>query len=246
MIKREQLRHLPHFAVMSVLATTFYYYGFVAGTAQLPSSVAGLLSGSIPIFTFVAAFVFLRADRPTAQMAAGVLLGFAGIVLSARPWEGSQDIAVSGVMWMLAGAMSIGISFVYARRFLSPLNLPPLALATWQMGLALITLLLITDLHGIEGITAVPHVMLGTVLGLGVLGTGAAYLIYYYIIGKLGPVKAAGATYIPPVVALAIGAMVGEAVTLVELLALALILTGVILIQTGKRTTPALQPKPAA
>lgn len=52
-IHRAQLRHLPHFAVMSVLATSFYYYGFVAGTALLPTSVAGLLSGSIPIFTFL-------------------------------------------------------------------------------------------------------------------------------------------------------------------------------------------------
>ncbi|MDO5371750.1 EamA family transporter, partial [Paracoccus sp. (in: a-proteobacteria)] len=42
-ITRDQLRHLPHFAAMSVLATTFYYYGFVAGTALLPTSVAGLL-----------------------------------------------------------------------------------------------------------------------------------------------------------------------------------------------------------
>ena len=33
-ITRGQLRHLPHFAVMSVLATSFYYYGLVAGTAQ--------------------------------------------------------------------------------------------------------------------------------------------------------------------------------------------------------------------
>ena len=52
-ITRAQLAHLPHFIVMSVLATSFYYYGFVAGTALLPSSIAGLLSGSIPIFTFL-------------------------------------------------------------------------------------------------------------------------------------------------------------------------------------------------
>lgn len=63
-ITRDQLRHLPHFVIMSVLATSFYYYGFVAGTALLPTSVAGLLSGSIPIFTFICAWLLLREDRP--------------------------------------------------------------------------------------------------------------------------------------------------------------------------------------
>lgn len=75
-ITRSQLRHLPHFAVMSVLATSFYYYGFVAGTAFLPTSIAGLLSGAIPIFTFLCAAFFLRQERPTAQMAFGVVVGF--------------------------------------------------------------------------------------------------------------------------------------------------------------------------
>ncbi|MBB3934163.1 DMT family transporter [Aureimonas phyllosphaerae] len=238
-ITRAQLRHLPHFAVMSVMATTFYYYGFVAGTALLPTSVAGLLSGSIPIFTFLGAALFLREDRPTGQMAAGVALGFVGIVLSAQPWNASADIPLAGVLWMLAGTSSVGCSFVYARRFLTPLNLKPLTLATWQTGLAVVTIAALTDFHGIGAIVSNPHALLGAVVGLGIVGTGGAFLIYYFIIGTLGPVRAAGATYIAPVVAVAIGALIGERIAGIELLALALILTGVVLIQTGKRTAPA-------
>ncbi|WP_238897667.1 DMT family transporter [Achromobacter xylosoxidans] len=236
-ITREQWRHLPHFAVMSMLATTLYYYGFVAGTALLPTSVAGLLSGSIPLFTFLCALLFLREERPTGRMAVGVALAFVGIVLSARPWEGAQGVSLSGVLWMMAGTCSLGVSFVYARRYLSPLNLSPLALATWQTGLSVLTLLLLTNFHGITAITADLHATLGAIIGLGALGTGGSFLIYYYIIQKLGPVRASGATYIAPVVAVIIGAMVGERVTGIELLALALILGGVVLIQTTKRST---------
>ncbi len=219
------------------MATTFYYYGFVAGTALLPTSVAGLLSGSIPIFTFLGAVVFLREERPTAQMASGVALGFLGIVLSARPWNASADVPLAGVLWMLAGTSSVGASFVYARRFLSPLNLKPLTLATWQTGLAVVTLAALTDFRGIGAIAADTHALLSAVLGLGVVGTGGAFLIYYFIIGQLGPVRAAGATYIAPVVAVSIGAVVGERIASLELFALALILGGVVLIQTGKRKT---------
>jgi len=234
-ITRGQPRHLAHFAIMSVLATAFYYYGFVAGTALLPTSVAGLLSGSIPIFTFICAWLFLREDRPTAQMAAGVALGFVGIALSARPWEGAGGVPLAGVLWMLAGTLSLGVSFVYARLFLSPLKLPPLALATWQTGLATLTLLILTEFTGISAIATDNRVLLGAILGLGVLGTGGAFLIYYFIIENLGPVRASGATYIAPVVAVIIGAAVGERITALEILALALILGGVVLIQTGKR-----------
>ncbi len=41
-------------------------------------------------------FLFLRQDRPAAQIAVGVVLGFIGIALSARPWEGSDDMALAG------------------------------------------------------------------------------------------------------------------------------------------------------
>ena len=42
-----------------------------------------------------------------------------------------------GIVWMIVGTLSVGCSFVYARYFLSPLNLPPVALATWQSGIAM-------------------------------------------------------------------------------------------------------------
>ena len=197
--------------------------------------MAGLLSGAIPIFTFLSAAIFLREERPTGQMAVGVMLGFLGIVLSAQPWNGADGVNPLGVFWMLAGTLSVGASFVYARRFLSPLKLPPLALATWQTGLAVLTLAILTDFGGITAIATDTNAMWGAIIGLGAFGTGGAFLIYYFIIDRLGPVRAAGATYIAPVVAVIIGAAIGENVTGIEVLALALILGGVVLIQTGKR-----------
>jgi len=240
-LHRGQFKHLLHFAVMSVLATTFYYYGFMAGTALLPTSVAGLLSGSIPIFTFICAFLFLRKDRPTRQMLIGVLVGFLGIIISARPWENVEGINLMGVIWMIAGTTSLGVSFVYAQRLLSPHKIPPLALATWQTGFASLTLLALTDFTGMSEIMSNTQTALGVVIGLGLLGTGGAFFLYYYAIEKLGSVKASGATYIAPVVAVIIGAIVGEEIHLLLIIALTLILTGVILIQTGAKKPPTSQ-----
>lgn len=235
-IQRSQLRHLPHFFVMAAIATAFYYVAIVKGTALLPSGIAGVLGGSIAIFTAIFSLLFLRTERVNGLMVAGVVLGFAGIVLIARPWEGADNpIDLAGVFWMLAGAIILGLSYVYVRRFLSPFNLPPLALVTWQMGLALVMLAASTNFSGMARLLQDWRATAGVVVGLGILGTGVAFLIYYYLLRELGAVAASGSTYITPTVALLIGWTAGEQVGALELAAVALILASIALLQIGRQ-----------
>lgn len=235
-ITRAQVRHLPHFLVMAILATAFYYFAIAEGTARLPSGIAGVLGGSISLFTTLATLVFLRSEKPNALMLAGVLIGFAGIVLIARPWQGAAaSIDRQGVVWMLSATAILGLSYIYVRRFLSPHALPPLALATWQTGLALLVLFAVTDPTGLAGILSQPHAALGVALGLGVLGTGMAFLIYYHLLQQLGAVAASGATYITPNVALLIGWAAGEMIGLLEIAAMILVLASIALLQIGRQ-----------
>jgi drug/metabolite transporter (DMT)-like permease len=104
------------------------------------------------------------------------------------------------VLYMLLGSASVGLSFVYAKKFLSDLDIPPVALTTYQIGLALLTMAIVTDLDGITAITEDRRATIGLVIGLGILGTGVAYILYYFIVDHLGAVTASSATYIPPVV----------------------------------------------
>jgi drug/metabolite transporter (DMT)-like permease len=235
-INRSQVRHLPHFFVMAGVATVFYYVAIVKGTALLPSGVAGVLGGSIGIFTAIFSLLLLRTEKMNGLMVAGVIVGFAGIVLIARPWEGADNpIDLAGVLWMLAGSIILGMSYVYVRRFLSPFNLPPLTLVTWQMGLALLILTVLTDFTGIGQILHDWHAAAGVVVGLGILGTGVAFLIYYFLLRELGAVAASGSTYITPTVALLIGWVFGEKVGALEVTAIALILASIAMLQVGRQ-----------
>ena len=235
-LRRDQLRHIPHFAVMALFATAFYYFAIAEGTALLPSGVAGVLGGSISIFTTIATVLFLRSEKPNALMLAGVIAGFVGIVLIARPWEGAGGmIDVRGVVWMLGAAAILGLSYVYVRRFLSPFHIPPLALATWQMGLALVLLAGLVDTSGIGNLFQDGRAAAGVVVGLGILGTGGAFLIYYYLLQELGAVAASGATYITPNVALLIGWLAGEPVGWWEVAAMALVIASIALLQIGRQ-----------
>ncbi|MDB5780496.1 DMT family transporter [Caballeronia mineralivorans] len=235
-INRSQARHLPHFLVMAVVATAFYYFAIVKGTALLPSGIAGVLGGSIALFTAIFSLLLLRTEKLNGLMAVGVVLGFAGIALIARPWEGTANpINRAGVVWMLTGSIILGLSYVYVRRFLAPLNLPPLALATWQVGLALLILLLLTNFTGIGQILQDWRAAMGVVVGLGILGTGTAFLIYYFLLQELGAVAASGATYITPTVALLIGWAAGEKVGIFEVAAVVLILASIAMLQIGRQ-----------
>ena len=137
-----------------------------------------------------------------------------------------------GVFYRVGGSLSVGDSFVYAKRFVIPLNIPAAALATYQLGAGLLVLSLVTDFCGIGHLFTSAHAALGLIIGLGLLGTGLAYILYYFIVEKLWAVSASSVTYIPPVVALLIGALlVGEPIGWVDYGATALIFAGVILLR---------------
>jgi drug/metabolite transporter (DMT)-like permease len=228
-----QLKHSGHFIIMGLLASAVYYYGFAKGTSLLLSGVAGALSGAIPLFSFLLAVVFIAEEKATPVKIAGVLIGFVGVLLIGRP-SGAQLASsnLTGALYMICGSLSVGASFVYAKKFIIPLKLPAVALTTYQLGAGLLALALITDFSGSNQLFANPHAAAGLVIGLGLLGTGLAYILYYYIVAQLGAVSASAVTYIPPVIALLIGVLcAGEVIGWVDYCATLLIFIGVFLLK---------------
>jgi drug/metabolite transporter (DMT)-like permease len=232
-LRWQHLKHVGHYFVMGMLATAVYYYGYAKGTSLLLSGVAGAISGAIPLFSFVLAVLFITEEKASRLKIAGILVGFVGVVIIGFPsGEGLASSNMEGVFYMVAGSLSVGASFVYAKKFIIPLKIPASALTTYQLGLGLLVLALFTDYNGINNVFSNMHASIGLVVGLGLLGTGLAYIIYYYIVEKLGAVSASSVTYIPPIVALLIGALlVGEPIKLADYGATVLIFIGVLLLK---------------
>ena len=228
-LKLAHLRHLGHLLVMALVGTIAYYYGFVKAASLLHSGVVGALSGLTPIFAWLLATLLIADEKATRFKLLGIAIGFIGVVLIARPFDaGVPAASLAGLAYALIGSFSIGASFAYVKKFVLPLGIPATALITYQLGIALLVLLCTTDLDGITDVGAEPWIAAGLVIGLGILGTGVAYLIYYYIIDQLGAVAAASVAYLPPVIALLIGAILaGEPILLLDYIAAALILAGV-------------------
>lgn len=227
--KVAHIKNIHYFLVMSFLATTIYYYCFAKGTALLESGIAGALSGSIPIFSAIATFLLLKEEKITRKVVAGIVIGLIGVLCIARPWEsGATALDLGGVFYMLMGSLSIGVSFVYARKYITPMNIPPAALTSYQMLIAMIAIGFFGDLQGIGNIQSDGVALLGVLVGLGLFGTGLAYILYYVIVRHLGAVVASTATYIPPVISLLIGAfLANETILVSDWIAMLLILSGV-------------------
>ncbi len=233
--RRAHARHIGHFAVMAFLTAT-YYYSFAKGTSMLYSGVAGIVSGGSPIISFLLTMAFLKEEKLSFKKAVGIMLGFVGLALVARPSaEQLLSSNMQAVLYMLAGILSVGSSFVYTKKFITPLKIKSGALTAYQMGLALIFLACFTNYKGIGNIWTEFYPAVGIVVGLGLLGTGAAFIMYYYVIDKLGAVTASSATYIPPIVALFIGVLIAnESIECMDYLAAALVFAGVFLLRRKK------------
>lgn len=232
-LKLSHLKYSIHFFVMSLLGASVYFYFFVKATSLLSSGITGALSGSIPLFSFILAVLFLKEEKITLPRVLGILIGFNGVIILAEPWNANIfEANLEGVVSITLGSLVVGSSFVYAKKFITPLHIHFAALSTYQLGFAVLTLLLITPFEGISNVVNDTHVFLGLIMGLGLLGTGIAYIVYYYIIDELGAVSASSVTYIPPVIALAIGYFfVGEDIGIVDVFATLLIFAGVFLIK---------------
>lgn len=230
------LKYSYHFFIMSLLAATAYYYCYVIGSSLLLSGIAGALSGSIPLFSFLIAFIFLKEEKITSVALLGVIIGFVGILLiSGILNEDLSNVNIEGILTIIFGSLSVGTSFIYAKKFITPLKIKAAALTTYQLGFSVLTLILITDFKGINNIWQDTHSAIGMVIGLGLLGTGIAYIGYYFIIEKLGALKASSITYIPPVIALLIAYfIVDENIKLIDFIATGLIFLGVFLINKRK------------
>ncbi len=237
-LKFDDLKYFRHFIIMSLLAAVIYYFGFVKGSFLLPSGVAGVLSGAIPLFSFLLSILFLKDEKIGKFGFLGIGIGFLGIVLISGVFnENISTLNIEGIVYMLAGSLSIGASFVYAKKYIMPLKIPTVALTTYQLGFALLILFFITDFDGINNIWTDINASIGLILGLGILGTGLAYIIYYYLIKKFGAVKASSVTYLPPLVALIIGVfIVGEDIKIVDYIAAIFIFAGVFLINKRKNS----------
>jgi drug/metabolite transporter (DMT)-like permease len=217
-----------HLGVTALIANIVPYFLFAWAEQTVPSHVAGALNATTPLFTLGIALAAGHQERATPSRMVGLGLGFAGALTVLAPWRQAGLVAgsVIGEVACLVAAASYGLSYVYMRRYLTRRGLSPLVLAAGQLVAACALLVPLSPLFA--GAFRLSAAVLVSVTALGMLGTGAAYVLNYRLIHDEGAICASTVHYLLPVVAVVLGVVVlSEPVTWNLLGGSAVVLLGV-------------------
>jgi len=202
-----------HLAVAALLANALPYYLFGLGEQTVPSSLAGALNATTPLWTLAIGAAAGTERDLSARRVGGLLLGFTGATLILAPWNGAGTGSLTGALACLAASLCYGISYVYMGHNLSRRGIPPLVLSAAQLTAATAWLALATPIAGRQPVHLRADALAATAI-LGVLGTGLAYLLNYRLITDDGPTIASTVTYLLPAVSVTLGILtLGEPLT---------------------------------
>lgn len=217
-----------HLVVAALVANTLPYFLFAYGETRVDSSIAGVANSTTPLWTLALVVVLRQREPVTARRVAGFVVGLLGCAVLFTPWDaGGVDIV--GALACVLAALCYAVGFVYMARFLTPRGLSPVALAGAQLVAATgwSALALLPDGGPAPAFDARAWLSL---LALGVLGTGVAYVVSYALIRSSGAIGVSVVTYLFPLISVAIGAAwLGEDLTAPILVGTAVILVGVAL-----------------
>ena len=208
------------------------------GEQHVDSGVAAIGNATVPIFVVALVVKAVPSERVTGLRLAGVVLGLIGVAVLAGLHPRAGWWSTAGTAAVVAASLSFALSQVYSRTKIELIRGPVLAAGAMSTAA-----LLLLPFALVQPPTDVPSwKVIGSVVALAVLGTAAAQLLFYRMIGLHGVSRTTLVSYLIPVAGLLFGATIlGEPLTVAKLLGLALILAGVALgagVVRRRRRTP--------
>ena len=186
---------------MTNIAIPFFLISW--GEQVIDSGVASILDATVPLFTILVAHFMLHDDKMTVPKVLGLLLGFAGVVVLMSKDSGASSGSLLGQAAVVLACVFYAGSSIYARKFTEDTpgilrSAGPLVSATAVMWLA-------TFLF--EAPVEVPSQPLiwAALLWLGILGSGIAFILLYYLIHEIGPTRTTMVTYLFPLSGVTLG-----------------------------------------
>ena len=199
------------------------WYLITNAEQKITSGLTGLLVATVPIWAAILASIFGDHTVWHKSRLFGLIIGFIGVVavVGIESLSGRQDII--SISMVLLAAMGYAYAINMVNRKIP--QVPGLALNTWAM---FITSFVYLPFAIISWPKKTPSIeVIGSVLGLGILCTAAAFILFFKVIVEVGPPRASLVTYLNTAVAVLLGViLLGEPLTLGIALGLPLVLIG--------------------
>lgn len=199
------------FLVMGLLNNLIPFCLMAWGQLHIESGLTAILNATTAFFGMLVAAVVFSDERLTLNKLVGVLIGLAGVAMAIGPDAlNGLDPRSLAQLAVLGGAFSYGLAGAWGRLRLSGLR-PEVAAAGMLTGAFLLLLPVVLVVDGVPTLDLRPTTW-GAIGYASILGTAAAYLLYYRVLGAVGAGNLLIVTLIIPPIAIVLGAVVlGEA-----------------------------------
>jgi drug/metabolite transporter (DMT)-like permease len=182
------------------------------------------------------AWLVFRVEKLNLLQVLGIGVGILGVVVIIAPWQGvSLDGSLIAEIAILGATASYGFSFAYMRKFASNTGMSALAFTFGYIGMAAVIMAVLTPVLVLTPVQLDPPII-ASLIALGCLGTGIAYVWNQNTVRAWGPTRASTVTYITPIVGVLLGVMVlGETVSWNEPVGALVVFLGIMLAQDRLR-----------
>jgi drug/metabolite transporter (DMT)-like permease len=216
--------------VMGIINNVIPFSLIVWGQTEIGAGLASILNATTPLFAVLIAHVATTDERLTANRLAGVLVGFAGVIVLIGT-SAFDDLSgnLLAQLALLGASVSYALAGLWGRRLRGN---PPLANATGQVTCsALIMLVLAPIIDGPWKYGSLEGKTIAALLGLALLSTVVGYLLYFRILTSAGATNVLLVTLLIPVSAVVMGALLlDEQIGAVDLAGMTLIGAGLLCI----------------
>ena len=179
------------------------------GERFISPGLAGILNGTVPLWTFLFSLFFLKHDEKfSTQKLCGIALGFLGIFIIFSPSIslGTQKQTLIGSLAVLIMAVSYGIGGVLNRLTLSGTQRLNRYGSLYQQHIASFFFLTLLSLI-LEGVPDIQKLTQSWTTGVAIFylsffSNALAWMIYFYLIETWGAIRTSSVTYAAPVMAL--------------------------------------------
>jgi drug/metabolite transporter (DMT)-like permease len=196
------------------------------------SALNGMVNGAMPLFTALVAALLLRRVPGRAQLA-GLIIGFAGIVLIAVPSASQTTGTAVGIVMALSATVLYGLAANVAVPLQQKYGALPVVFRAQLVAVALVAPFGL--IQAPSSTFSWPSLL--AMVALGVFGTGLAFIAMSVLVGRAGATRGAVAIYFIPVVAMLLGVTLrDEIVPIVSVLGVALVLAGAWLTSRRERS----------
>jgi drug/metabolite transporter (DMT)-like permease len=192
------------FLLLGVTSVAIPFFLITWGELSIDSAVASILNATVPLFTIVIAHLFLLDDKMSVQRVLGLFIGFIGvIVLLSEDLTAGASSSILGQAAVILASIFYAASSVYARR--KTQSAPGLVRGAAPLVSATIIMWLVAPV--LESPLDVPQLPLTwiAILWLGILGSGLALILWYYLLHEIGPTRTGMVTYIFPLGGVVLG-----------------------------------------